>query len=354
MVRWLSAKRNTPIGVDIGSRSVKLIQFSPDRARIVESSRWDFTVDDIEQLAQEERRSQIAQAIRNARVGRRFRGNDAVICLSDRQLFLQNVRFPKGDSQPIERLVQQEAAGRVPYGMEETELRFIEAAEIRHGDQVMREVILLACHRPVLDELLSTIEEAGLRPVAVEIEPLALLRGLHRQFRRDDDKLQRTLLVEIGHSRTAVVISEGEDLLFVKYLALGGRQLDEAVARHLHMSMPEAVALRRNNGDRRSDQQDPEIARSVADASRTVIERLAGELSMCVRYHSVTFRGHPLVRLVLGGGEATPQLLETLSTRLNLKSELSDPLRGFENAPGSAHKGQWDVASGLALREPEL
>jgi type IV pilus assembly protein PilM len=217
----------------------------------------------------------------------------------------------------------------------------------------MREVILLACHRPVLEQTLATIEEAGLRPVAVEVEPMALLRGALKQYRRDDDKQQRTLLVEVGHSRTAVVIFEGEDLLFVKYLAIGGRQLDEAVARHLRMTQAEAVALRRNNGDRRADQQDPEIARSVAEATRSVLERLAAELSMCVRYHSVTFRGHPLVRLVLGGGEATPQLLETLANRLNLKCELSDPLRGFENSPSGAHKGQWDVASGLALLEAE-
>jgi type IV pilus assembly protein PilM len=89
----------------------------------------------------------------------------------------------------------------------------------------------------------------------------------------------------------------------------------------------------------------------VAEAARPVIEKLAGELSMCVRYHSVTFRGQPLVRLVLGGGEATPQLLELLSSRLNLKCELSDPFRGLENAPAAGHRGQWDLAAGLALRE---
>jgi type IV pilus assembly protein PilM len=351
MVRWLTRKRYSPIGVDIGTRAVKLIQFSADQGRIVETSRWDFAIEDFEKLSPEDRRGQISQAIRNARLGRRFHGHEAVVCLSERQLFLQNVRLPKAEQQQLERQVQQEAAGRVPYGMEETELRYIEAADIRHGDQVMREVILIACHRPVLEEMLATVEEAGLRPLAVDAEPLALLRGLHRQFRRDDDKQQRTLVVEVGYSRTAAIIAEGDELLFVKYLAIGGRQLDEAVARHLRMGHAEAVALRRHNGDRRTDQQDPDIARSVAEAARPVIEKLAGELSMCVRYHSVTFRGQPLVRLVLGGGEATPQLLELLSSRLNLKCELSDPFRGLENAPAAGHRGQWDLAAGLALRE---
>ena len=100
--------------------------------------------------------------------------------------------------------------------------------------------------------------------------------------------------------------------------------------------------------------QDPEIATSIADGVRPVVERLANELSMCIRYHSVTFRGQPLVRLVLGGDEATPQLLEALGKRLALKCELSDPLRHFPHQLQLGRKGQWDVAVGLALRSVEF
>ncbi|MEQ8789396.1 MAG: type IV pilus assembly protein PilM [Pirellulaceae bacterium] len=351
MVRWFSRKRFSPIGLDIGTRSVKLVQFTADQSQIVETSRWDLGIDDFEKLTPEERIKKIGQGIRNAHEGRRFHGKNVVACLTDRQLYLQNVRIPKGDQQQLERLVQQEAAGRVPYAMQETEIRYIEAADIRHGDQVMREVVLLACHRPLLEEALATIEEAGLRPVAIDVEPAALLRSFVKQLRRDEDKHQRTLLVHVGGSRTVVVICQDEDLLFVKYLPLGGRHMDEAVARHLKMPHGEAASLRKHNGDRRAGQQDPEIARSVAEATRPVVEKLAAELSMCIRYHSVTFRGQPLVRLVLGGGEATPQLLESLSARLNLKCELSDPFRGFEQVTAAGHRGQWEVAAGLALRE---
>jgi type IV pilus assembly protein PilM len=82
-----------------------------------------------------------------------------------------------------------------------------------------------------------------------------------------------------------------------------------------------------------------------------MIERLGGELSMCVRYHSVTFRGQPLTRMVLGGGEATPQMLESLTRHLDLKGEMSDPFRSFPMAPNLGRRGQWDVAAGLALRD---
>ncbi len=87
------------------------------------------------------------------------------------------------------------------------------------------------------------------------------------------------------------------------------------------------------------------------EAVRSVVERLATELSMCIRYHSVTFRGQPLTRAVLGGGEATQQLADSLAKSLNLKCELSDPFRAFAMQRDLGRRGLWDVAAGLALRE---
>ena len=201
----------------------------------------------------------------------------------------------------------------MPFPPAEAELRYLEAGEVRQGDVVRREIIVVACHRPVLDQLLHVVESAGMKPVGIDIELLALLRAYATQFRRDSDQNQRAMFVHVGQTNTAAVIAQGSEVLFVKYVDLGGKHFDEAVARNLKMGLPEAWALRRNNGDRRVEQQDPEIARSIAESVRPVVERLAGELALCLRYYSVTFRGQPLKRLVLGGGEATPGLLETIA-----------------------------------------
>jgi len=41
MVRWLAKHRYGPIGIDVGSRSVKLVQFDADHSRVLEAARWD-------------------------------------------------------------------------------------------------------------------------------------------------------------------------------------------------------------------------------------------------------------------------------------------------------------------------
>lgn len=349
MIALLKNRRNGPIGVDIGARAIKLVQFSADRTRLIDACRWDLPALD-DDASPERQADRLIAGLRQAFEGRAFRGREVVLCLNDRQLFMQNIRVKK-DPGDFARQVAQEAASKVPFGLESAELRYIESADVRQGDATLREVIVFACQRSVIDQTLAIVDEANLRPVAIDVEPAALVRSYAGQFRREEDQQQRSLMVHVGHSRTAAAIAQGDDLLFVKYIDVGGSHFDQAVARHLKMDLSAAVSLRRHNGDRRSDMQDPEVARSIQEATRPAVERLAAELAMCVRYHSVTFRGQPIVRMVLGGGEASQQLLDAIGRQLDMRCELSDPFRGCSIVPNCGRKGQWDVAAGLALRE---
>jgi len=360
MVGWIAKRRPSPIGVDIGSRSVKLLQFDAGRAEVRAAARWDLPADPQAGTRQAgappdsapRDDEQIVQAVCRAREGHNFRGREAVLCLGSGRLFVQNIRVAPASGEELKKQVHLEAAGRLPFSSEEAEIQYLEAADVRQSDMVRREVIVLACHRPVLARILALGERAGLRPVAVDVEPAAMLRCYCRQFRRDDDQQRRMVFVSLGASTTLVVIARGSDAVFIKYIEVGGRHLDEAVARHLQMTPADAAALRRHNGDRRADQRDPDITRSIAESVRPVLDRLAGELSLCLRYYSVTFRGQPLSQIVLGGGEATQSLADWLATRLDLPCELGDPLRSYQKSVSSERIGQWNVAAGLALREP--
>jgi type IV pilus assembly protein PilM len=345
----LIGHRHGPIGVDLGSRAVKLIQFNNDRTQLLAAARVDLPAG--RKTSIEEHDAQLVDALRQARESEDFRGREVVIGLGARELYLQNIRIAKGAQEETDKLVLQETAGRLPFAAAEAEVRYLEADDVRQGEVVKRELIVVASHRPVIEHAIAIVERAGLRPVAIDIEPAALVRCYARQFRRDQDRQQRLLLVHVGASNTAAIICRGDEPLFLKYIDVGGKQLDEAVARHLKMNLNEAAHLRRHNGDRRTELQDPEVARSVAEALRPVLDRLTSELALCLRYHSVTFRGQPIARMVLGGGEASAALAELLQARLELRCELGEPLRSYEPCVASGRKSQWDVAAGLALRQ---
>jgi type IV pilus assembly protein PilM len=247
-------------------------------------------------------------------------------------------------------VIQQEAAGRVPYNVTEAEIRHFDTCQTDPSKAVNRDIIIMACHRPKLEKRLDIIERAGFSPLAVDVEPIAVLRSFTKQHRRESDKEERVLYVHIGNSNSMVVIAEGDHILFVKYIEIGGVDFDKAVSSHLNLSLKEATSIRRHHGDRRKKRRDSEVTKSLSESTRTVIEKLCSELSMCIRYHSVTFRGKPLVKIMLTGGEANEKIQQDLCQRLSLECELGDPIRNFENCPTSGRAGQWDVASGLALK----
>ncbi len=347
MVNWSKKYGHGPIGVDIGTQSVKLLQLNAEQTQLREASRWDLPS---ASAASEEHIDNVVEALRQAREGRDFHGHEAVFCLNSADLFVQNIRVPQAVGDEFRQIVHSEAATRIPFEQTDTEIRYIEADNVRQGDVVRKEVILMACQHGTVDRILEISEAAGLLPTAIDVEPAALLRCYRKQFRRDADANNRMMFINVGASTTTVVIARGSDAMFVKYIDVGGRNLDEAVARNLDMKLSDAASLRRHNGDRRADQRDPEIARSVAESTRPLLERLATELSMCIRYYSVTFRGQPLSKMIIGGGESSQTLAQWLSARLDMKCELGDPLRNFQAGPMPGRLGQWDIATGLALR----
>ncbi|MHC4181637.1 MAG: pilus assembly protein PilM [Planctomycetota bacterium] len=246
MAGWIAKRRASPIGIDIGSRSVKLLQFDAGRSQVRAASRWDLPAEEPSPTQQHD--EQIVGAIRRAREGRNFRGREAVLCLGAGDLFVQNIRVAPAVGEELKKLVHLDAAGRLPFPSEEAEIHYLEAADVRQSDTVRREVIVLACHRPILERTLCLAEDAGLRPVAVDVEPAAMLRCYWKQFRRDDDQQRRMMFLNVGASNTMVVIARGSSAVFIKYIDAGGRHLDEAVARRLRMSLPDAASLRRHNG----------------------------------------------------------------------------------------------------------
>ncbi len=348
MLPWIGTEQRSPIGIDLGHRSIKLMQLDSAQNRIVEAVKWELN---LENGADDEQKAAAwIEGLQQARQNRAFRGNDAVVCLSSPELFVQNIRVPKVAETQLAQAVHEEAASRLPYPLEEAEIRFVPAADIRQGDEFKREVILLACHRPVLNRFVEVVIEGGLRPVAVDVAPAALMRGYRHGFRRESDLELSLMILAIGATSTLVVITQGQETKFTKYINIGGQRMDEAIARHMKMDLMDAASLRRHNSDRRVSEQDPDVTRTILEATRGTVDKLTEELAMCVRYHSVTFRGQRIDRLVIGGGEANEWLRDTLSSRIDLPCEIGQPLRHLAGIEPAGRQSQWDLATGLALR----
>src|SRR5690606_35984685 len=139
-------------------------------------------------------------------------------------------------------------------------------------------------------------------------------------------------IVDIGYRRSQVVIGRGREINFIKSIDLGGLHLTESVSRKLGISLDEARALRRRlsetpGADGAAERSRDPVRQAVFDATRAVVDELSRELSLCLRYYSVTFRGHRPNKVRIVGGEACDaQILAQIGANLPITVEVGRPL----------------------------
>ena len=134
------------------------------------------------------------------------------------------------------------------------------------------------------------MEEVGLQPVGIDASPCALFRCFERVLRRQEDKERTIMFLDVGHRYTTVVLGRAGEICFVKQMAFGVSRFAEDIAARLSISVADAESLRRKMTS--SDSVDAATRRLVADVLHGTAEQLAAEISLCLRYYTVTFRGN--------------------------------------------------------------
>ncbi len=251
---------------------------------------------------------------------------------------------------------------------DEAQIRYLSAGEVRQSNDVLQEIILLAARNEQTDNFVEQIHRAGVRLVSLDLEPCAIFRSVERFIRRREDEQEVYVLANIGYSCTQVIIGKGRDIGFLKTIDLGGLHCHEAVARKLGISTDEAQSLRRRlvegaevvpdgtaPATESPEKRDP-VRQAAYDAAHSVVEQLAREISLCLRYQSVTFRGQRPMRSALVGGEAAdPCIQSLLASIITIPVEAARPLCSVDTSRMKAadRRGaatEWALAMGLALR----
>ncbi len=361
MFGCLRRQKRGAIALDVGSEGVKLLQLthSDGRCRVLAAGRGAF--DPPPGAGDPQRRRQLAvQAVRELLQTGRFRGRRVVSCLRTDELAVKNVRLPQMPEQELRRAVLWEARERFGFEVDGERLHYLRAGQVRQGGQMREEVILIAAAPDTLAGHLDMLSEMHLSPLHIGAEPVALLRAYRRRLRRAEDESTVSVLVDVGLGGARVVVARGQQALLIKSIELGGRTFNEAVGQALGLSYAEAAHLRRRRAfrSRPSGEQMPadQVEWSIFDAVRGSVEALAREISLCLRYCSVTFRGLRPAEITLTGGEAyDPAVAKLLGQCLDCRCVVGRPLEGVEISGvdlGEDRRSvltEWSVATGLAL-----
>jgi type IV pilus assembly protein PilM len=292
-----------------------------------------------------------------------FRGRRVISAISDGDLIIKTIRVPEGTPQETQQAIAEEATKRLPFDATAARIEHLDLGRVQQGNETCQEVILLAVPQEGIQAEIDLLADMGLEPVAFDVGPCALFRARERLLLREEDRGEVTLLVDVGATSTKVVIGHGPEIAFIKTMATGGRDVNQAVAKSLDLSPREAVSLRESLArGQRPDGADEsgvgeDLSQEVLTACEPVLAQLAKEISLCLRYHAVTFRGYRPAAVQMSGGEARhPLTMEYLARALTMKVVKADPLKHVDTSRVDIGQNRrqpapcWMLSTGLALR----
>ena len=365
MFNPLHPTRTLPIGIDIGSAGVRLMQLAQGRRglRLVATARADApsgaAPDDPAAI------DELVGSVTNAVRAGGFSGNACILGLDDRVVRTRSFRQPPLSDGELNKAAALDGAEKLGFAAgEEAEIGAFVAGEVRHGEDLRHEVIYAGASRKPIERLVFGLMQNGLRPLYVEPGFCASARAFARTFQRAEDRLSVRIVVDLGWTSASVLLLRGPDVAFYKRLELGGERMTQHAAERLDLDVSAVGDLRRRRllADRPGAiPVDPKVDRAILQVTRPLLNDLAHEVKLCMRYYAVTFRGiRPECCHIVGGEAREPGLIEAFKSALHIPSKIGDPLMGIsvQEAIGAgrtrvvagAAAPEWAVACGLGLR----
>jgi type IV pilus assembly protein PilM len=352
-----------PIGVDMSSTGVMLAQLggAHEEFRLVDTQRIESEKQLNPNETLHERIRRLTGAMRDELTLGKFKGRRCVVGLGEDLLRVQSIRQPRMPKDEAARAIQLEAPDRLGFAADEVvEIGWIPAGEVRQSDQLRDEVIVVGAETQAIEELIDSLLEMGLKPVAIEPSFVASARCFERAGRRAEDESIVRVLLNVGQAVTELIVLRGSAIVFYKSLQIGGRQLNHAVAECLGITEAEAHELRKSRmaaGHREQEGAiDDRTDRALFNSIRPILDTLAREVAMCLRYFAVSFTGsRPAYALAIGEEAAEPQLVEHLGQSIGIPLCLGCPLEGVKlggelKRAGDISLAEWSSAVGLSLR----
>lgn len=339
-------KSSDSFGLDIGSSAVKVVRLSENGAarRLTNFAMVPLPAEAISDGTIREPQT-VSDAIKEAVARAGIRSSDAAISICGRELIIKKVQIPQVPAREVPDVVQLEAEHHIPFSIEEV---FLDHHTVGQHDGVM-DLILVAVKKSKVSEYMSVVEQAGLRPVVVDVDGFAL--GNQFELNHPEDGNEAVALIDIGASIMKTNVLRGGATIFARDIPFGGNNYTQAIAQRLNIpfEQAEAAKLGRDVGVKWD---------TLVPALESVSRDLSLEVQRTFDYFASTAESERIGKIVLAGGCAQmPGLSEYLSSNWGIPVELARPFERVHVAPAYAEEvaaigPTLAVAVGLGLRRP--
>jgi len=378
----LFAKKNSYLGVDIGTASIKLVQLTNDGKKIhLDTFGYVDVANDIIHDNTPESKQKLISVLKKLSDKANITTTQSIAALPTFAVFTSIINLPKLPTKELTSAIQWEAKKYIPLPLEEMVLdwKMVQASSDIKGPKVKKsffgkkkdkleagaalaeqtdgtnkiisqakdhnKILITAAPKTLVSKYLEIFKGAGLNLLSLETEAFAMSRALLGK----DNEL--TMIVDIGSVTTDICVIENQIPALNRSIDVGGLTITKAIAASLNVSEARAEQFKRDFGLVLGEAQKG-IPKTIEASLHPIINE--------IRYVFDLYRGQSsqgIEKIVLSGGSAfLPNLTDYFLSIFNVpvfignpwdKLEYSDELKSTLEQIGN----RMAVAVGLAMRD---
>src|SRR3989344_2569339 len=289
--------------------------------------------------------------------GKHIRTRYVIAALPEEKAFVQVIQLPRMNKKELAAAIRFQAESYIPYPIDTVYLDFSVIRPL-HNHLNHLDVLVASLPREVVDTYMSALKRAGLIPLALEIDAVALTRTVIEKGVTPIPML----VVDIGQARTKVSIFSGYSIRFTTSLSICSKQFTDAVARALHVDEERAEELKRQYGlYTPEDALGQEVFQAVTPVAADFIEQIRKYLEYYETHaphqHLGKLQKNIKKIMLCGGGANLKGLPEFLMRALKIEVVVGNPWinilsPGTQELPmlSFPESLSYSTALGLALR----
>lgn len=235
------------VGLDIGSHSVKVLEFDVHRKGKLDS--FEVARIGYESLPHEAivegqiiDAAAVAETIRTAFDKAKITSRDVAISISGNAVIIKKIALPAMETEELAESIIWEAKHNIPYPYEETNVDYaILKPPVENGNPGL-EILLVAVKKDKVAAYTNLISQAHKNLVAIEVDAFALYNALEVNY--PEEFAEKTVaMINIGSTITTIVISDRSRPQLFRDLSMGGAYFTENIRKDLKVGIQEAEDL---------------------------------------------------------------------------------------------------------------
>lgn len=335
------------IGLDIGIQTIKAVQLSREKTRTTLLAAGYIptparTPNATETMEEQTIANSVNRLVRDMKVSTA----EVSASLFSSKVVTRVIEVPVMKESELAASIQWEAEQYIPWPLSKVKLDYAIIAEDTPRQKM--KVLLVAAPLVLIERYMRIITAAGLTPVALETEILAVSRSIAEAF----VTISNLLIVSIGAGTTDIALLHNHTLVYTKSYPIGGITLTRAISDELGFEIAQAEEYKKTYG-LEEDKLEGKIAKIISPFFTNITQ----EMEKTVTYFKGQYPGEEISTSVLTGGTARlPGLVLFITRNLGIDSQSSNPFLNLVVDPNvlsavTPDASLYTAAVGLALKE---